>query len=282
MDIPEIDPRHELGRKIIQAREARGLSQAALAGILGVSQVTISHWEAGRRVMKARQVSEVARALSVPEEELTELVVAALHTRLSSRGADISMPRLQLPPEDQPSASDLTSVGVAPDARCPREAEGGRARQARWPGHAARPPAGERAPDGQLAYWGEIGKIRVLGTAEAGRAMGWTGQQGVLLGERLGDWRGFIGIEVHGESMNGGDKPIAGGDVVIVDPRDCDPQRLLGCCVVVRTEDGEMVKELGLERGRYYLRSWNRQYPIIEVPEGAELMGRVVAVVRKL
>lgn len=45
---PEAAERKRIGREIRAARDAKGLSQPALAKLLGVDKSTISHWESGR------------------------------------------------------------------------------------------------------------------------------------------------------------------------------------------------------------------------------------------
>lgn len=52
-----------------RARLIRGLTQAELAEALGVSTVTVSKWELGRGLPKAKRLPEVAECLhtTVPE-----------------------------------------------------------------------------------------------------------------------------------------------------------------------------------------------------------------------
>ena len=38
-----------LGARLVEAREARRLSQEDVAAVLGVSRVLVSHWERGQR-----------------------------------------------------------------------------------------------------------------------------------------------------------------------------------------------------------------------------------------
>lgn len=59
----------ELGRRLAAARAARGLSQGALATIVGMKQTAIGEIEAGR-VMRPKKLREIARAVGKSEEWL--------------------------------------------------------------------------------------------------------------------------------------------------------------------------------------------------------------------
>jgi transcriptional regulator with XRE-family HTH domain len=59
-----------VGRKLAQARRAAGLSQEALARLVGVSKATISMIECGLRMPKVDLLVRLAAALSVPPETL--------------------------------------------------------------------------------------------------------------------------------------------------------------------------------------------------------------------
>lgn len=45
---------------------ARGLSQAQLAELIGVSRVSISHWEHGIKVPRSGNIAKLSQALSLP------------------------------------------------------------------------------------------------------------------------------------------------------------------------------------------------------------------------
>ena len=53
------------GERIRRLRQVRGLSQAALAARLGVSQTAVTAWELGKRPVRAVYVEPLARALGV-------------------------------------------------------------------------------------------------------------------------------------------------------------------------------------------------------------------------
>jgi transcriptional regulator with XRE-family HTH domain len=56
----------EIGEQIRVLREARNLSQADLAELIGCSQMAISNWEQGRRRFEFRMAERFADALDVP------------------------------------------------------------------------------------------------------------------------------------------------------------------------------------------------------------------------
>src|SRR6266545_4153019 len=56
---------NELGSRLVQARESRRLSQEAVAGLLGVSRVLVSHWERGERQPSAQVLERLAEIYGV-------------------------------------------------------------------------------------------------------------------------------------------------------------------------------------------------------------------------
>jgi transcriptional regulator with XRE-family HTH domain len=63
----------ELGDYLRRRREARGLTQAQLAGLANVSQGAICQYELGTITPRAGRLVALARALQLPEEELFAL-----------------------------------------------------------------------------------------------------------------------------------------------------------------------------------------------------------------
>lgn len=55
---------------IAKARKARGLTQAELAKIVGVSPGTVAAWETSRHGVRVGRVREVAKALGLDVAEL--------------------------------------------------------------------------------------------------------------------------------------------------------------------------------------------------------------------
>jgi transcriptional regulator with XRE-family HTH domain len=54
----------EIGKKIQQAREERGLTQVELAQTLGITQAALSNYELGKRRLYLHQIEEIARLLN--------------------------------------------------------------------------------------------------------------------------------------------------------------------------------------------------------------------------
>lgn len=70
-----MDPRHEpstIGERITEAREARGLSQAALARRIGISRSAISQWESNGTTPAADKALKLERVLRYRAEYLIE------------------------------------------------------------------------------------------------------------------------------------------------------------------------------------------------------------------
>ena len=53
----------EIGKKIQQAREEKGLTQADLAQSLGLTQAALSNYELGKRRLYLHQIEDIARHL---------------------------------------------------------------------------------------------------------------------------------------------------------------------------------------------------------------------------
>ena len=65
---------NELGALLEGARTRAALSQGALAGLLGVTQQTVSRWEQGVARPRPRLIAKLAQALAL---DVTELTAAA-------------------------------------------------------------------------------------------------------------------------------------------------------------------------------------------------------------
>lgn len=67
-----------VGRALAAMRRAHGYSQERVGKALGVNQVTISHWENGRRTPDVKDVTNYASALgSTPAEVFTNAYAEA-------------------------------------------------------------------------------------------------------------------------------------------------------------------------------------------------------------
>ncbi len=77
----------ELSEHLRQLREAKGLTQAALADLAGVSQGAICQYELGTIAPRAGRLVALARALEVSEEELFSLAGYGAAASISSAGS---------------------------------------------------------------------------------------------------------------------------------------------------------------------------------------------------
>lgn len=67
-----IDRRRELGERLVVARRRRDLSQAQVAENLGLSELTIKNWEAGRSEPGGLDLPKLVRLLDVDYDALLE------------------------------------------------------------------------------------------------------------------------------------------------------------------------------------------------------------------
>ncbi len=67
---PEKEWARRIGRRIAEARRNKGLSQAELAAVLGVSFQAVSRWERGESMPEIHRLLPLAGALEVSLEEL--------------------------------------------------------------------------------------------------------------------------------------------------------------------------------------------------------------------
>lgn len=59
-----------LGETLRSERERRRMTQAQIADKLGVSKMTVSHWESGDRAMTAKRLLEYCRALGIAADDI--------------------------------------------------------------------------------------------------------------------------------------------------------------------------------------------------------------------
>lgn len=86
---------------------------------------------------------------------------------------------------------------------------------------------------------------------------------------------GNFAVIVEGNSMDGGTKPIADGDYVLVDP---EQTPLSGDVIVVLSDNRQMVKQLGaISDDEIELISFNKEYP--RIPMKKELISKMHRVV---
>ena len=93
-----------IGQRLVAVRHHRGLSQAALARIVGVSKASVGHWEHGRAQLNTKRLFELAAALNCRPKDLLSPVEAPL--RNSRRGGDHGQSPSRCPPNYRDSALD--------------------------------------------------------------------------------------------------------------------------------------------------------------------------------
>lgn len=84
-----VDSPGEFAQQVRSLREAQGLSLRALAGLIGVSSVTVWKWENGDSKPRARLVAPLARALDVDPRKL-QLVAKGTAASSEDGGAGAS------------------------------------------------------------------------------------------------------------------------------------------------------------------------------------------------
>ena len=67
----------KLGEILRAEREAAGLSQQDMADRLGLTKMTISHWENGNRSMKASSLKDYCAVLGITAQYVFELMEAS-------------------------------------------------------------------------------------------------------------------------------------------------------------------------------------------------------------
>lgn len=70
MPAPRIGPRRPRRIYLKEWREARGLTQAQLAGRLGVTDVTVSRWELGKALLNTDVLAAISEALNIEPQDL--------------------------------------------------------------------------------------------------------------------------------------------------------------------------------------------------------------------
>lgn len=64
----------KLGAVLRSVRESKNISQPEMARRLGVTKMTISHWETGKRFMHANKVKKYCDALGVTVQSVFDMM----------------------------------------------------------------------------------------------------------------------------------------------------------------------------------------------------------------
>ncbi len=89
---------------------------------------------------------------------------------------------------------------------------------------------------------------------------------------------GCYALEVIGDSMNGGLKPIIPGSIIVIKPCEGEfsPEELNHCVVVALHENKATLKEFVVDGGNCFLRPWNKDYHIINIDENVRIIGVLI------
>ncbi|WP_406037141.1 LexA family protein [Succinimonas sp.] len=89
---------------------------------------------------------------------------------------------------------------------------------------------------------------------------------------------GCYALEVIGDSMDGGPKPIIPGSIIVIKPcaGEWSPEELNHCVVVALHENKATLKEFVVDGGNCFLRPWNKEYHIIDIDENVQIIGVLI------
>ena len=109
-----VEPPREFAQQLRSLREAHGLSVRALAGLVGVSSVTIWKWEKGESKPRTRLLAPLAKALDVTPNHLRSFAIDGDRAPLlvKSEGLHQAAPDAQsfANPDDQAQVEVLADV----------------------------------------------------------------------------------------------------------------------------------------------------------------------------
>lgn len=66
----------QIGAAIRRARQAKGMTQAQLARLVGCMQSNVSHWETGRQSVPLTRLNSIATALDTTADTLVRAATA--------------------------------------------------------------------------------------------------------------------------------------------------------------------------------------------------------------
>ncbi len=114
--------------RIKELRKQRGLTQEALAEVLGADQSTVQRWESGKRTPDLNDMVAIAKALGVPAQELFVISnVAPLGPTLRVKGivaAGVWREALELPEDDWASFTGRPDITANMEHRFGLRVEG--------------------------------------------------------------------------------------------------------------------------------------------------------------
>jgi phage repressor protein C with HTH and peptisase S24 domain/DNA-binding XRE family transcriptional regulator len=262
---------HELGARIKAAREAKGVSQAALSKSSGVSQAFISQAEQGKREPGAGILSKLAQALDVSVDFLM-----TGHDPLAGFLAylGIEVPKGDEEPATAEDVAKLAKLVIASLT----ERQGVPVDELPQPRvifsnalDQAAAAAGQRTEDFRAVPLVEDAVAAGAARVVSEQVEGWAWVYAPLLGRR----KNLVAVRVKGDSMS---PVLPDGSVAVVD-RD-DRKVVRRGLYVVRIDGGCTIKYVAREGTDLVLIPENREHRETRIParegEAEPIVGRVV------
>lgn len=120
---PSKRPRTPFGQRLLALREAAGLSQAQVAGQLGITQHAYAYWERHPVALRPEQLVQLATILKITVEELMDEAAAKKRSGPSGKARQAFEQVSKLPRHQQQRI-----LGVVEDMLTARQANGSKAR----------------------------------------------------------------------------------------------------------------------------------------------------------
>lgn len=77
--LPDVDPNElNIGKNIANLRKHKGFNQKELAGMIGLTQALLSHYETGRLSIPVEVVMQIAVSLNITTDEILGLKKSAI------------------------------------------------------------------------------------------------------------------------------------------------------------------------------------------------------------
>jgi transcriptional regulator with XRE-family HTH domain len=102
----------DIGGRIEEMRHARKMTQAQLAGAIGVRSQQVYRWEGGKQEVPLHRLREIAYALQCTERDLLEPVGSPIPRRLPDDSPD-AQERLRLIQQQQAAGYPKSPHGAA-------------------------------------------------------------------------------------------------------------------------------------------------------------------------
>ena len=198
------------------------ISQNELAELLNSTQATVSRYERGANLPKAKIISKLSQIFEVD----ISLILESIRTQ---------------------TKKDVCQGGPVAAAAVP------------------------------------FGEIPIKGAVSAGTTYDLYPEDLGTIFEKLGrsNFKSCFTVVVKGDSMQGRFHVIPDGALAVIDSNVIKDKSLIGKVVCARLDGEEHVlKELVQHNGKMFLKSWNEQYPLIEVTPNTTIEGVLLCLVQ--